>query len=223
MVKTDEGQNSPGYERLNLTALCIALIIVLGIVTPVYFDIREPTDKGQNTHASVSTEARVKDIKPEHIYTDGPLRYEGESVIAPPTEQIDAIERIDEINDAQHESYEAYDDIYESPEFYIHLKAVDPRSAFLLTHYARMQSRLVTFDESREYLNSENYAFLSATIVVCGKCVLGYMFYEKYALSRQMTVDEYSQLGKSLEFASVIEAALSTDELESAYAEVMTF
>lgn len=201
--------------RENLKRILFVLICALGLAfafTP--FGVRQITDEVRS--------AGVKDPKPEDNRAGISLASEVESESFSSTEQVGSEENTIETSDPQNRDDQDYDSIYEPPEFYTGLKAVNPRSAFLLTHYAEMQPALVTVDESRDYLNSEGYGFLSAMIVICDRCALGYMFYEKYALGRQMTPDEYVQFAKSPEFESSIEAALSTDEFQRAYTDLKT-
>jgi hypothetical protein len=116
---------------------------------------------------------------------------------------------------AQSDSGPEYDHLYEEPQIYKALQVINPRSAVFLTHYAQLQPYPLSTDQSNDYLHSEEYTFLLAISYVCEKCALGYMFYEKYALGRSMDYEELKEFFDSPEFASSIDAVMSTDEYQN--------
>lgn len=179
-----------------------------------YFTLGDLGDHPEDVRFTAVSETKILRVnESSNLFKEDRVRI-GESVSG----KISADDKLEE-NDHPFVGLHEYDHLYDSPEFYQALIFVAPRSAILLTHYAQLQPSLVSSDQSKDYLNSEGYAFLSAMMTVCEKCVLGYMFYERYALGRAMSLEEYASFARSPEFNSSIEAAMSIDEFQDIYSE----
>lgn len=116
---------------------------------------------------------------------------------------------------AQSDSGHEHDDLYEVLDLHKALQVINPRSAALLAHYAHLQPFPLSNDQSKDYLNSEEYAFLLAISYMCEKCAFAIMFYEKFALGRSMSFEELKTFFDSPEFVASIDAAMSTDEYQN--------